>query len=222
MPIWAGGVKAYVGSFLGLAGVACGLTTLFLGMRAVMDVGGACADGGPYEIAQPCPDGVPLMILGGIFGGLIFLVAYVVFSTRLGGRYNEIAAFAWPALFLSLGWNFFEYGIDPPGEEEGAVVGWLVCGVLFALMGGLPLLALLKPSVARAMWWPLETAPAPQREPVPMDSKAKMRAALKIARPSRTPPAGIVDDLERLARLREEGHLSAIEYDKAKRQVLGG
>ena len=32
---------------LGIAGVAAGITLLFLGMRAVMDVGGMCAEGGP-------------------------------------------------------------------------------------------------------------------------------------------------------------------------------
>ena len=49
---------------------------------------------------------------------------------------------AWPALFLSLGWNFLEFGFDPPGEDDGLVWGWIVCGVVFWLMGGLPLFAL--------------------------------------------------------------------------------
>jgi hypothetical protein len=47
---------------------------------------------------------------------------------------------AWPALFLSLGWNFLEYGVDPPDGSANVVWGWLFCGVLFVLMGGLPLL----------------------------------------------------------------------------------
>ena len=58
-------VRAYIGSFLSLAGAACGLTWLYLGMRRVMEVGGACADGGPYVSAQPCPEGVPFLIIGG-------------------------------------------------------------------------------------------------------------------------------------------------------------
>ena len=40
--------------FLSLAGVACGMTLLFLGMRAVMEIGGACAEGvSPYAVARP-------------------------------------------------------------------------------------------------------------------------------------------------------------------------
>ena len=39
-----------------LASAAC-LTVLFLCMRSVMDIGGSCASGGPYEIANPCPAG---------------------------------------------------------------------------------------------------------------------------------------------------------------------
>ncbi len=39
-----------------VAGLTACITLLDLGMRAVMDLGGACADGGPYVSAQPCPD----------------------------------------------------------------------------------------------------------------------------------------------------------------------
>ena len=37
--------------------LAITLTWTFFSMRAVMNVGGSCADGGPYVSAQPCPDG---------------------------------------------------------------------------------------------------------------------------------------------------------------------
>ena len=49
---------------------------------------------------------------------------------------------AWPGLFLSLGWNFLEFSFAPPGG--GFAWGWLVCGVVFVLMGGLPLLLAFK------------------------------------------------------------------------------
>src|SRR6266542_3438225 len=50
----------------------------------------------------------------------------------------NLVALAWPALFLSLGWNFLVYGIDPPLGDSPAW-GWLVCAVVFGLMGGVPL-----------------------------------------------------------------------------------
>ena len=43
--------------FVSLAGVAAGLTALFLGMRRVMEIGGFCAEGGPFVIQHPCPEG---------------------------------------------------------------------------------------------------------------------------------------------------------------------
>jgi len=53
--------------------IAMSLVWAFFSMRAVMDVGGACADGGPYVSAQPCPDGtwliaiaIPLMLIATI------------------------------------------------------------------------------------------------------------------------------------------------------------
>ena len=55
--------------------LALTLTWAFLSMRTVMDVGGSCADGGPYVSAQPCPGGagfigiaIPVMILATFAG----------------------------------------------------------------------------------------------------------------------------------------------------------
>jgi hypothetical protein len=53
----------------------------------------------------------------------------------------------WPALFLSLGWNFLQYAFDSPTAGGGIVWGWLVCGVLFMLMGGLPILVMIPVTV---------------------------------------------------------------------------
>ena len=77
---------------MSLALATCGLTWLYLGMRSVMEIGGACAEGGPYEIATPCPDGVPLLMVGGIFLGLIATAAFVAFASKLGGAYGLIGA----------------------------------------------------------------------------------------------------------------------------------
>jgi hypothetical protein len=41
---------------------------------------------------------------------------------------------AWPALFLTLGWNFLRDGFDPPMGEDLAL-GSVVSGVFFALLG---------------------------------------------------------------------------------------
>ena len=108
-----------VGYLLGIAGLAFCIALLWLGMRAVMDLGGFCASGGPYEIAVACPDAViattPLSILGG------FLAAGLIIwgAAGLPGAWMSLVFLAWPALFLSLGWNFLEYGFFPP---EG---GWV-------------------------------------------------------------------------------------------------
>lgn len=121
-------------TFVGAAGVAIGLTLLFYGMRSVMEIGGSCASGNvPFEISRPCPDGVAVAMVGGIFGGLIALGIYAF--NVLG---PNLTLLAWPALFLSLGWNFLEYGVDPPGDG-GLAFGWLIPGVLFIAMGGVPL-----------------------------------------------------------------------------------
>lgn len=203
------------GAAVSLAGVAGGMTLLFLAMRSVMEVGGACADGGPYVSAQPCPDGVPLGTLGGIFGGLLSLGAYVYFTVRYG--IPSLLWLAWPALFLSLGWNFLEFGLDAPGEQ-GLEWGWLICAVLFIAMGGGPLLlfgrpisdALLGRSVGAAL-----SRPSPART---------FRPPVILVEPDLGSPrdGDLVGALERLAALHRAGKLSDEEFARAKERVLGG
>ena len=97
------------------------LTLLYESMRAVMDVGGACASGGAYEIRRPCPKGV-----GWVDAGLDLRHVLVAGIFTFLGVFAEGGprpyVFAWSALFLALGWNFLDYGFDPPG---GGTVGGL-------------------------------------------------------------------------------------------------
>ena len=134
---------------LGTLGFVFCLTMLYEAMRSVMAVGGACASGGAYQINTPCPKGVGWVIPVSIFGmlGSVALGFFGVFDT--GGP--KPYAFAWSALFLALGWNFLDYGFDAPGG--GTSAGWLVCGFIFVLMGGAPLLFLLAPSGVRWAIW---------------------------------------------------------------------
>src|SRR6266540_3097353 len=90
-------------------GLAASIALIFLGMRAVMDVGGACADGGPYVSAQPCPTGVPLAMMSAMFGLFGATGLIVWFGSRIGKAAASVVALGWPALFLSLGLNFLDY-----------------------------------------------------------------------------------------------------------------
>src|SRR3954454_10161453 len=114
-------------TFLSLAGVAGALTWLFLGMRAVMDVGGSCGSGGPYVVAQECPDGTATVVLGAIFGGLLCVAVYTLGGLRFGPR---LTLLAWPALFVSQGYNFLVAGLH--GDGDGA---FLFCAIVFFIMG---------------------------------------------------------------------------------------
>jgi hypothetical protein len=212
------------------AGLALCIGWLFLGMRAVMDIGGACADGGPYVPAQPCPTGVPLFMTLGMFGLFLFGGLGLYAGARVGGAWAALPLLAWPALFISLGWNFLEYGIAPPPElapEGGPEWGWLIPGVVFWLMGGVPL-ALAWPArssirregsagVARRFGVPDFAGRAARRPPAPS------LAWDPSERPGRATeaPEDVVDRLERLAALRRRGDLTTEEFDAFKRRLLG-
>jgi hypothetical protein len=209
---------------------------MFLSMRAVMEIGGFCASGGPYVIESECPKGVAWMMTVSIFAGLIALGVHVVVSFSLPGP--RFALLAWPALFLSLGWNFWEYGLDPGAESAGGTaVGWIVCGVVFVLMGGLPLIFLLaSPAGRRNLFWadgtsttdrPTVRGPAAAVSPL---VARQLRAESAKRRPPDPPRPSTDDDdvdpddfttrLERLAAMYRRGDLSAAEFEAAKSKLL--
>lgn len=206
-------VRSTIWISLSLAGVACGLTLVYLSMRAVMDVGGFCAQGGPFVIETECPDNVPGLMVGGLLGGLV--LAFVYIGVAVTRKIPSFAGLLWPALFLSLGWNFLEYAFDPPGTGGGVVWGWLVCGVVFMLMGGLPLIAML-PATVRGFTRE-ETRPAGWPAGMPL---AHMQRVAARVQPTAPTGARMVDELERLSRLHDRGALTDDEYAAAKARLL--
>jgi hypothetical protein len=181
-----------------------------------MDLGGFCASGGPYEIAVECPDSVIATTPLSIFGGFLSAGLMLWGGAALGGSWMSLVFLAWPALFLTLGWNFLAYGFFPP--EGGWVWSWIVCGVLFVLMGGVPLIGVIGVvrdesdgsrayASGRVVVRPKPVAATP-REPAPRPS------------PDPAPADPLVDRLERLAAMRRRGDLTTAEYEAAKAATL--
>jgi hypothetical protein len=242
VPSSATDLRAVTGYLAGvILGSAC-LTLVFLAMRAVMDVGGACADGGPYVSAQPCPEGTAVAMMGGIFGLFAAGGLMAWFGRRLGAGYVALIGLGWPALFISLGYNFLEYGIDPPGPSTDSEWGFLIPGVLFWAMGGIPLaiglagwravrsgatgrLATPARRVAASNVMRIEFAP---------NSWGDVRPAARTPAPSQPSPApepeapeseadideALVSQLERLGSLHAAGSLSDEEFAAAKARIL--
>jgi hypothetical protein len=153
------------------------------------------------------------------------------------------ALLAWPALFLTLGYNFWDYGLDAPGEQ-GAVAGWIVCGVLFGLMGGVPLLALKSRTLRRVTFWSDASGTGAGRIAVRPTARALIGAAkpnfpgrpptTPSAPPPFTPPphqpaahqpdgdasTELVGELQRLAAMHRAGELTDEEFAIAKQRLL--
>lgn len=207
----------------GIAGLAFSIALMFIEMRAVLDVGGSCADGGPYVSRQPCPQGTWLMFLA-IFGGFGWGALAFWAGQSIGGRYGAVPFLAWPALFCTLGFNFLQYGVVPPGGG-GIELGFLIPGILFELMGGIPLALGLK-------WGGSGDAGRDRLRAAQL--AAGLRAA-SSARPSfgdvligtrdPAPDADAGPDLagefERLADLHARGELTDAEFAAAKAALLG-
>lgn len=129
--------------------IGLALAWCFLAMRAVMNVGGACGEGGPYVVAQPCPDGAWLIAVG-IPLLLVATFAGMFAAGSLGAP--DVILPMWFLLFGTLGANFLEYGLWSDPREWG----WIVPGVVFELMA-LPALYLLLPIHGGATWTPAPT-----------------------------------------------------------------
>ena len=129
---------------IGFLGFIICLTLLYHAMRGVMDLGGFVASGGPYHIAHQAPGWIWVFPVS-IIAGLVFLFLYSLFARKVGGL--KLIVLAWPALFCTLGYNFLSYTFIPDEKGGGIAYGWLICGVLFELMGGIPLIIILKETI---------------------------------------------------------------------------
>ena len=234
-----------VGSVIGIAGVAFSLTLLSRSMRSVEKIGGFCASGGPHQIAHQCPKGVTGLLPLSIFGGLIFLALFAICTSDRG---RSVLLLSWSALFLALGWNFIYFGVVNPNNGNVAY-GQLVPGILFIIMGAVPLVWVV-PAVFRALFdddeeeatapstttgtpWvgstsvrfdsPTGTSTAPSTWP----GSTWPTTAPTATTPTRvtTPPkasADVASELEKLASLHSRGELTDSEYEEAKRRAIGG
>ena len=196
--------RGTIGILISGGGVVCGLTILFLGMRTVMEIGGSCGSPG----TPSCPHGA-VLVPAGIWGGLIFTGLYLWQCVK--HKVPSFVSLLWPALFLSLGYNFFDYAF-----KGGSVqAGFLICGVVFGLMGGLPLIYAIP-----HLWKVYALGEVEAAKPFHVRATGSAVNSLKTLATARK--ATMAEDLERLADLHKSGQLSDFEYAKAKDRVIRG
>jgi len=207
---------------VGIAGLAFSIALMFIEMRAVLDVGGSCADGGPYVSAQPCPDGTWLMFLA-IFGGFGWGALAFWAGARIGGRYASVPFLAWPGLFCTLGFNFLQYGVAPPGGGR-VELGFLIPGILFGLIGGIPLVLGLKfgsgAMVGNDRLRGAQLAAGLRPGTITYPSVSEVLAHTTDGRAGPDAGADLATELERLAGLHARGDLTDVEFATAKAALL--
>ncbi|MEZ0077469.1 SHOCT domain-containing protein [Planotetraspora sp. GP83] len=224
-------VRRSTGLLVGLGAFACALTLLYLASSSVMGIGGSCGSGGPYVIATPCPTGIAWIVPVSIFGGIVALGVYAASVLPVGPRLTWLA---WPALFLSLGYAFLDSSLGP---ETGVDWSFMVCAVLFILMGGVPLLFLANRDTFRRVFWgtappavPGSLRPGEVRWTTTVElpgdrDRNRDRVRNRPLAPVTPEPAGgsgLVSELERLAALHRAGQLDDAEYSAAKKRLLNG
>lgn len=126
--------RAVVAFTAGAFGLALSITTLWWTQRAVMDIGGYCAEGGPFVIEDRCPGSTAWLAPVSVWVGIASVAVMLWGAAGLDHSAMGLAFLGWPALFLSMGWNFLEYAVDPP-DGGGPAIGWFVCAVAFAGLG---------------------------------------------------------------------------------------
>ncbi|WP_199589305.1 SHOCT domain-containing protein [Blastococcus sp. TF02A-26] len=207
---------------LGVAAGAASITILSQIMRSVSAVGGSCADGGPYVSAQPCPDGTGGALLL-VFGSALVCVLGTLWGAHVL-RAPQPVLLGWPALFLTLGWNFLDDGWFDPPPGAGVSGGFIFCGILFWVMGAGPLLIGL--SVLRGN---RSTRTTPQAGPPPVvvhhphleePPPAPRAPDLPGGDDPRASAMSVAGRLERLAALHASGELTDDEYRLAKAATL--
>ena len=186
------------------------LTVLFLSMRSVMEVGGSCGSSGTG--LPPCPGNSAGLLFAGIWGGLIFAGLYVWQTAKR--HVPSFVSLLWPGLFISLGYNFFDFGVS-----DGVEAGFIVCGVVFVLMGGVPLVWALP-----HLWKVYVRGDVEAAQPLHVRATGTAIGTLKALSKiqSARAKADMTENLERLASLHKSGALDDLEYAKAKDRVIRG
>jgi hypothetical protein len=124
-----------LGSLVSWFGFAFCFSLLYLTAVTVTAIGGSCASGGPYAIEVECPDNVVAFTPLSIWGGLLAVAIAIVFAQGFG---LPLIIWAWPVLFVGLGWSFLLAFINY-GDITGIVVG-----AVFVIMGLAPLVLALR------------------------------------------------------------------------------
>ena len=120
------------------AGFAMSFTLLFLSMRAILAVGGYCAEGGPYVIQTHCPGNSGWLTPLSVYFGLASVAIGMYFARGLGA---SLMQWAWQILFIGLSVNFLQVGFGSGGlEPAGLDPTGLALGLMFLVMGAVPLI----------------------------------------------------------------------------------
>ena len=117
-------------------------TLLYQVSAVVMGLGGFCASGGPYVIETECPEAVVVFAPLSIFGGLIAAAIGLFFARGFG---TPLVVWAWPILFVGLGLDFLRASVLPGGVAN------IVVGIVFVVMGLVPLVIVLRLGAARLL-----------------------------------------------------------------------
>lgn len=103
---------------------------LYQAAAVVIGLGGYCASGGPYVIETECPEAVIVFAPIGTFGMFAAGAIALIFARGFG---VSLLAWAWPILFVGLGFPFILGAVAGVG-----VVSNIIVGVLFIVMGLAP------------------------------------------------------------------------------------
>ena len=114
-----------------LLSALCGM--VIMAALAVINVGGYCAEGGPYVIAQHCPDGSAVVLSLGI--PLMFLLGFF-YAMAKPAPWPSTFGWLWPVLFVGMAIAFFIGAANAPGG-----IGWaaIVTGIVMLVLGVAPI-----------------------------------------------------------------------------------
>ena len=133
--------------------IGASLALIWLATRAVMSLGAVVTGGGSIELTS----GPPPTWIAALPVAIIALVVAMQTSKGLSDRYDtpSMMVLSWSALFLTLSWNFIDFGLR--GGGGAPMLGLLIPGIAFVVMG---LGGLYVFFVARKTWMEMDAKKA--------------------------------------------------------------
>ncbi|MBA2506628.1 MAG: SHOCT domain-containing protein [Thermoleophilaceae bacterium] len=219
-------MRYWLAALLGLGLAAVSIAAATWGLYGLIRTG-TCADGGAYQVVQPCPEGTGLRVgglVGGIFGTLIAIAIYAARGGSGNARRGNAGVLAFGMLMLALSAAALVAAFGPASTDRAdSKIGAAIAAFVMLPLGIGPVIYGLRGR--RATPSIMGMTGMDSGITIPSMASSVMSGGSSVTpAPAPVPAADqegeAIDRLERLQALKVSGAITESEFQAKKAEIL--